>query len=56
MSVVIEATKCVGCEACIDTCPVTALKMENGKAVVDAETCVDCGACIGACPTEAITL
>ncbi len=54
MAVKIDAEKCIGCSACIDTCPVTALKMENEKAVVDEETCIDCGACIPSCPTEAI--
>lgn len=56
MAVKIDEGKCVGCGACIDTCPVGALEMKNDKAVVDAETCVDCGACIGACPTEAIEM
>jgi electron transfer flavoprotein alpha subunit len=56
MAVKIDEGKCVGCAACIDTCPVAALEMKNDKAVVDADTCVDCGACVGACPTEAIEM
>ena len=46
--------ECVACGACVDTCPVGAITMED-KAVVDAASCVDCGACEGACPTGAIT-
>ena len=47
------SSECVACGACIDTCPVGAISMED-KAVVDAASCVDCGACEGVCPTGAI--
>ena len=47
------SSECVACGACVDTCPVGAITMED-KAVVDAATCVDCGACEGVCPTGAI--
>ena len=36
--------ECVACGACVDTCPVGAISLED-KAVVDASACVDCGAC-----------
>ena len=45
--------ECVACGACVDTCPVGAISLED-KAVVDAASCVDCGACEGVCPTGAI--
>ena len=44
---------CVACGACVDTCPVGAITLED-KAVVNADTCIDCGACEGVCPTGAI--
>ena len=56
MSVVIDKETCVGCAACIDTCPVEALEMVDDKAVVNEEACVDCGACIDPCPVGSITL
>jgi len=56
MAVKIDESKCVGCSACVDTCPVSALSMESDKATVDEATCIDCSACVGACPTEAISL
>lgn len=56
MAVVIDKETCVGCAACIDTCPVEALEMVEDKAVVNEEACVDCGACIDACPVGSITL
>lgn len=55
MAVKIDAGTCIGCSACIDTCPVSALKMVDDKAVVDEQTCIDCGACISSCPVEAIS-
>lgn len=56
MAAVIDQNTCTGCGACVDTCPVEAISMENDKAVVDAGTCVDCGACVDECPVEAISM
>ena len=55
MAVKIDNEKCTGCAACIDVCPVNAIKIENEKAVV-SEDCIDCGACISQCLAKAITL
>ncbi len=55
MAVTIDNEKCTGCAACIDVCPVNAIKIESGKAVVNGG-CIDCGACISQCLVEAITL
>lgn len=53
MAVIIDKVKCNGCGACIDICPVNAIKIENEKAIVSDE-CVDCGACVDQCSKEAI--
>ncbi|KQC10325.1 MAG: ferredoxin [Candidatus Cloacimonas sp. SDB] len=55
MAVNINEETCIGCGACIDTCPVEALEMVDDKAKVDPDKCVDCGACIDACPVSAIS-
>ena len=55
MAVTIDEEKCTACGACVDSCPVEALKID-GKAKVDPETCIDCGTCVDECPEEAITL
>ena len=56
MAAAINQETCVGCGACVDTCPVSAIKLENDKATVAEGECIECGACVGACPTEAISL
>lgn len=56
MAVKLDKETCIGCGACIDTCPVAALEMEGDKAKVDDEKCIDCGACVGVCPVEALSL
>ncbi len=57
MPAVVNKEQCVGCQACVQVCPVNAITMtDENKAEVDASTCVDCGACVSACPTGAITL
>ena len=56
MAVKVDIDKCVGCSACVETCPVNALTMNGDKVAVDGDKCIDCGACLGACPTEALEL
>lgn len=53
MAANINSDKCTGCGACVEVCPVDAIKLQNGNAVVGDE-CVECGACINECPNEAI--
>ena len=54
MAAKVETEKCVGCEACVGTCPVSAIAMKDGVAEVNADECIDCGSCAGACPTGSI--
>ena len=56
MAAVVDQNTCTGCENCVESCPVEAIEMTDGKAVVKADDCVDCGACVGECPVEAISL
>ena len=51
----IDESKCNGCGACVEVCPVEAIKVD-GKAVVDPEKCVDCGTCVDECPNKAISM
>lgn len=55
MAVTIDEEKCTACGACVEVCPVEALKLED-KAKVDPDTCIDCGTCVDECPVGAISL
>lgn len=56
MPVKINSDVCIGCSACVSTCPTQALEMNaDGKAECKDEACIDCGACVSSCPVEAIT-
>ena len=57
----ISELKCVGCEACVNACPVQAISMKGGKAIIDQTKCIQCGICVGGnfddylgCPAQAI--
>lgn len=50
-----DKTKCCGCEACAQVCPVTCISMELDEEgfrypEVDRSICIDCGLCEATCP------
>ena len=53
----IYASKCTGCGACVSACPKKAISIEtrDGKyiAVTDRALCTDCGSCVDICPAGA---
>lgn len=56
MAAVVNNDKCVGCGSCVDVCPTSAIKLNNGKAEISADDCVSCGSCAGQCGSGAIDL
>ncbi len=56
MAAKVDSAKCAGSGACVEACPVEAIKLVDNKAVVDKDECTDCGACVDECPNQAITL
>jgi NAD-dependent dihydropyrimidine dehydrogenase PreA subunit len=52
----IDKEKCIGCEECLEYCPVCAIGMEDEKAKIDQDSCAECGNCFRSqiCPVEAI--
>ncbi|MDO4987891.1 MAG: 4Fe-4S binding protein [Synergistes sp.] len=50
----VDQSACVGCEACVGVCPVSAISVSDGHASVDQDSCVECGACVATCPVGAI--
>ena len=44
---IVDQEKCVGCEECVDVCPVEVFEMEDDKSVpVNAEECMGCESCV----------
>ncbi|MBE6114445.1 MAG: 4Fe-4S dicluster domain-containing protein [Erysipelotrichaceae bacterium] len=56
MAVKINIDICIGCGACVGTCPVGALSMDGDKSSCDESVCIECGACVATCPVSAIEL
>jgi len=45
--------RCRDCYRCVRTCPVKAVKVQNGQAQIVPELCIACGSCVRACPQNA---
>lgn len=50
---VMVTEECMGCQSCLDVCPLGAITMKV-YAVVDEQNCAECGSCVDVCPVEAI--
>jgi len=46
--------KCIGCNTCIKTCELGALKFEEDGLHIDRELCTSCGKCSDECPSTAL--
>jgi len=53
MAVKVNKEECIGCGACVSSCPFGALVMQEDKADI-TEACTACGACVEVCPVSAI--
>ncbi|MFZ5642910.1 MAG: FAD-binding protein [Bacillota bacterium] len=48
---------CIGCQACIETCPYGALYIDDqGMCRVIGEKCTECGQCVDSCPVGVLVL
>jgi len=56
MSPVIYQNNCIGCEACVKVCPVSAIGMRDKKAVLNTSICIGCASCIAACQSYAVAV
>ena len=56
-NVIVDEDKCVGCEECVDVCPVEVFEMEDGKSIVaNGEECLGCESCVEVCEEAAIVV
>jgi electron transport complex protein RnfB len=47
---------CVGCGACLLTCPAHAIRPDGGALVAIGDLCTGCGECVEVCPVDAVVL
>lgn len=47
---------CSGCETCLDYCFLSAISLDNERALINEKLCRGCGRCVLVCPREAIEL
>ena len=57
----ISTDTCIGCQACVDCCPVQAISFTydfwgDGKAQVNLQKCVNCSLCDSICPARKMEL
>ena len=56
-TIVADINNCVGCNKCIDVCPVkanVAMRVDDGNRIhVDTEKCILCGQCLTICDHQA---
>lgn len=52
--VFIDSSRCDGCGACLDICPVGAISLCDNRAFIEENLCEGCALCQSACPQNAI--
>ncbi|UCH78083.1 MAG: 4Fe-4S binding protein [Candidatus Coatesbacteria bacterium] len=52
--VVVDASRCDLCGACVAVCEPLALRIEGSALRYEAEACTACGECLICCPGEAL--
>ncbi|AGK60345.1 hypothetical protein Asulf_00313 [Archaeoglobus sulfaticallidus PM70-1] len=55
MIIAVDEELCIGCGRCVNSCPTSALYLENDKAKLrDEKLCDGFGSCIAVCPSHAL--
>jgi anaerobic sulfite reductase subunit C len=56
-----DATTCIGCQLCVNTCPTKAIAREEGPSgdtaryILDEDKCINCSICTSSCPANSWT-
>ena len=50
------AEKCEHDYACVQACPIDAIRQDGGDPLINLETCFGCGQCVPACPSGALSM
>ena len=54
---IIDEDKCMGCEECVEVCPVDVFEMKDAKSVpVNGDECLGCESCIEVCEPGAVVV
>jgi len=53
-AVILDKELCTGCRRCQESCPVSAIRVEQKIAAIDYQACRGCGECLRVCPAHAI--
>lgn len=54
--VTFTAEKCEHDYACVQACPIDAIRQDGGDPLINLETCFGCGQCVPACPSGALSM
>lgn len=50
------AERCEHDYACVQACPIDAIRQDGGDPLINLETCFGCGQCVPACPSGALSM
>ena len=54
MAIIVKKEACKGCRLCINSCPFSAITLDDQKKAVIGMACTECGTCVEKCPFHAI--
>lgn len=54
--ILINTTKCIGCNLCLEDCPSNNITHIEGKISIKSQNCIMCGHCVASCPYGAISI
>ncbi|MFX0071050.1 MAG: DUF362 domain-containing protein [Candidatus Hermodarchaeota archaeon] len=53
---IVNKEECIGCETCVEKCPMEAIELIDNIAEINEDKCIGCGVCSHFCPQNALKL